>query len=297
MAKEKKLVIGAINITIQPHTPQKYLDLFRDTYKLKKSVKISGDQYGLLVGMFKLNRDQKKLGPIAGDIFRFTNIDPSAKWFNTTTNGFASDDDVDEINIPENLKPNSSRFSYIFYPEQHLLFYEGYYDSNSFGPKNAERFVERLFNVNEIIDKYGKVDVTHVPEKDTLAEAIKLHHKEKIEMTIKRPNPDTFADTERRVLERMQARNVETFEQSYKAIQGDSIEMDEDLETMAFISAKNGNFYIKGKDENFRPIEFSTTKHPLKLIEYYDPNTESAFELLQRRANELKDSITDYFRR
>ncbi len=28
MAREKKLVVGAVNITIQPHSPQKYLELF-----------------------------------------------------------------------------------------------------------------------------------------------------------------------------------------------------------------------------------------------------------------------------
>lgn len=297
MAREKKLVVGAINITIQPHTSQKYLDLFRDTYALKKSVNISGDQYGLLVGMYKLNRDQKKLGPIAGDIFKFTNIDPDASWFNISTSDFASDVDVDKINIPENLKPNSSRFSYIFYPEQHLMFYEGYYDGNSLGPKNAERFVDRLFNVNEIIEKYGKVDVTHVPEEDALADAIKLYHKDRIEMTIKRPNPDSQADAEARVMRRMQARNVEIYEQSYKAIQGESIKMDNDLEVMAHISAKNGIFYVKGKDENSKPIEFSTSKHPLKIKEYYDPDNESAFELFSRITEGLKVSITEYFRR
>lgn len=297
MAREKKLIVGAINITIQPHTPQKYLELFKDTFKLKNTVNISGDHYGLLANMYKVDREQGELGPITGDIFKFTNIDKNAQWFNVSTNDFASADDVDSVNIPDNLKPNSSRFSYIFFPEQHLLFYEGYYDGNSFGPSNAERFISRLFNVESIIEKFGKVDVTHVPEVNALTEALKLPFKERIEMVVKTPNPDNHADAERRVMARMRAQNVEKFEQKFKAVQGQSIEMDEDLKTMAHISAKNGSFYIKGKDSNLKPIEFSTIKHPLKITEYYDPDVESAFELFLRVASSMKDVVTEWFRR
>jgi hypothetical protein len=296
MAREKKLVIGAINITIQPHTPQKYLELFRNVYKLKKAVNISGDQFGLLAGMHKLSGDQDEPGPITGDIFKYTDINRSAQWFNITTSKFASDDDVGAIYIPENLKPNSSRFSYIFFPEQHLMFYEGYYDGNSFGPTNAERFVERLLNVDEIVEKYGKVDVTHVPEADALADALKLYHKERIDLVIKRPNADTHAKTEQRVMKRMKAMNVGAYEQSYKAVQGQSIEMDDDLEAMSHVSAKNGSLYIKGKDRNFKPVEYSTINHPLKHTEYYDPDVEMAFEIFSRTATSLKEAITKWFR-
>lgn len=297
MAREKKLVVGAVNITIQPHTPQKYLELFRDVYKLKKPVNISGDQFGLLAVLYKLDREQKEPGPITGDIFKYTDINKNAQWFNTETNNFASDDDVDGINIPENLKPNSTRFSYIFFPEQHLFFYEAYYDGNTFGPTNAERFIDRLLNVDEIVKKYGKVDVTHIPEVNALSDAFNLPVKEKIEMVVKRPNPDDHAKAERKVMERMRARNVGVFEQTLKSVPGQSIKIDKDLETMAHISAKNGSFMLKGKDHNHKTVEISTREHPLKITEYYDPDIESAFELFARITISMKDTIAEWFRR
>ncbi len=297
MARDKKLVIGAINITIQPHTPEKYLELFRDVFKLRNSVHILGDQHGLLANCFKLGRDQKEPGPVTGDIFKFTSIDPSAQWFNTETNDFATEDDVEGINIPDHLKPNSSRFSYIFFPKEHLLFYEGYYDQNTFGPRNAEKFVSRILNQDTIVEKYGKVDVTHIPAIDELSEALKIPIKERIEMVIKRPNPDNHAKAEKRVMNRMKARNVESYEQTYKVVPGQSIEMDEDLKTMAHISAKNGSFFIKGKNESSKPTEFSTVKHPFTVTEYYNPDVESAFELFSRVADKLKGSVTEWFRR
>ncbi|WP_418358376.1 DUF4747 family protein [Shewanella basaltis] len=59
---QKKLIVGAINITIQPHTPEMYLKLFRDVRRLQTSVKISGDQYAIIAGINKLDRDQEEPG-------------------------------------------------------------------------------------------------------------------------------------------------------------------------------------------------------------------------------------------
>lgn len=297
MAREKKLIVGAINVTVKNHTPERYLELFKDVYKLRKSAKISGDQYGLLANMFKLDKNQKEPGPITGDIFRYTDINRNAQWFNTSTNDFASEDEVGEVSIPDNLKPNSARFSYIFFPQQHLFFYEGYYDGNSFGPSNAERFVQHLLNIPEIVEKYGEVNVTHVPDHDKVSDALKLKHKEKIELLVKRPNPDNHAKAEKKVMQRMGAMNVESFSQTYKAVQGESIDLDKDLETMAHISAKNGSFKIKGKDETFKPVSYSTENYPLQDKNYYDPAVELAFDLFSRVAIRLKDLISEQFRR
>lgn len=297
MAKDKKIIIGAINITIQPHTTELYLDLIKDVYKLKKPVSIHGEQCALFAGLYKLDRDQVEPGPVSGDIFKFTDIDMNAQWFNTETSDFAEKDELGKINIPENLKPNSSRFSYIFFPKQHLFFYEGYYDGKTFAPSNAERFLERQLNHPEIIEKYGRVDVTHVPAIDALNEALKVPFKERIEMIIKRPNPDDHAEAEQRVMERMRARNVATYEQKYKAVTGESIEMDDELQTLAHISAKNGSFLVKGKGLDSKPIEISTTAHPWRQSEYYDPDAESPFEIFSRVAIEMKDVITGWFRR
>lgn len=297
MARDKKLIIGAINITIQPHTPEKYLSLFKDVFKLQFKVPIAGDQYGMLTRLFKLERDQEEPGPITGDIFKFTNIDKNARWVNLETNDFATDDDKVGVTIPDNLKPNSSRFSYIFFPKQHLFFYEGYYDGNSLGASTAEKFVERLFSHELIVKKYGKVEVTHIPDIDNLSDALKIPVKERIEMVIKIPNPDGLANAEKRVLKRMMARNVGKFEEKHIAIKGQSIEMDKELETTAHIAAKNGSLLIKGKDQQSKSIEYSTVKHPFRLPSYYDPDVESAFELFARVANSMKNSITKHFRR
>ncbi|QYK02417.1 DUF4747 family protein [Shewanella psychrotolerans] len=293
---EKKLVVGAINITIQPHSPDMYLKLFRDVYKLKSPIKISGDQYALLSSLHKVKSGQKEPGPITGDIYRFTSIDSDSPWFNLDTGDFADDSLMDDIKIPDNLKPNGARFSYIFYPEEHFLFYEGYYNGKSFGPQSAEKFIKSLLNRESIVAKYGKVDVTHIPSTDKLNDALKIPTKERIDMVITRPNADTFSKTQRRVMKRMNAINVETHEQSFKAIDGQSIKLDSDLTTMAKIAANNGMVSIKGKDINSKPIEYSTTSHPFLSKIYYNSKVQDSFSALVDLTLSLKDEITKWFK-
>lgn len=295
MARDKKIIIGAINITIQPHSPEKYISLLRDAKKLAFPVKISGDQYGLLSGTHKLNNKNNELSPITGDIYKFTNINIKDKWFNVLTSDFADDTDIKNINIPENLKPNSSRFSYIFYPEEHLFFYEGYYDGNTLGAKSAERFISGLFEHKLIKEKYGNVDVTHVPATDALVHALNMPIKERIEIIVKRPNPDDHAEAERRVLERMKARNIEQYEEKYKAVSGEAIEMDKDMKTMAHVSAKNGSFYVKGKGSDYKPAEYSTKEHPLRETHYYDSSQQDVFQFFSTFTSTLKKSISQWF--
>lgn len=149
----------------------------------------------------------------------------------------------------------------------------------------------------EITNKYGRVDITHVPAYDAISEALKIPTKERIEMIIKRPNPDDHAEAEQRFLERMRNRNIGVTEQSYKAVPGESIVMDDELIALAHISAKNGNLFIKGKDSASHSVEFSTAKHPWRISEYYNPELESAFELFSRTAQKMKEAISTWFRR
>lgn len=296
MAREKKIVIGALNIVTQPHNTNTYINLFKDINKLRTPICIAGDQYGMLSGVFKLDSNQSKDGPITGDIYKFTNINKSANWFDLTKNDFADENDLVNINIPDNLKPNSSKFTYIFFPAQHILFYEAYYDSKSLGASTAVKFFQKLFSQTDIVKKYGVIEITHVPSKDALTKALALPYKELIEMSVTRPNPDDHSTAEQKVLRRMNAANVGIYEQRFKASEGKTIQMDAEMNTMAHIAAKNGNLSIKGKDDKLKTIEYSTVEHPWQDKKYYDPEAFTAFQVMSSIAVSMVDTIVSWFR-
>jgi len=298
MAKDKKMVVGALNITMHPHSPQKYVDLFRAASRNKTPVKIYGDQSGLLVGagkldesLFSKSKSKTSLNPISGDIFKFADIDLDSEWFNTETNKFASDGELKDLSLPENLKPNSSRFSYIFYPNNHILVYEGYYNGKSLAPQNAVRFFENLLNAAPLQRKFGKIDVTHEPETDALDQALNMKHKDRITMVINRPNADHLAEAERDFLKQLTELNAEKQEISYKAASQDGLKLTKSVETIARVAARNGEVSVRGKDGSNKPQEFSTKNHPLIETEYYNPDASIPFSIFSSIAERIKDEI------
>ncbi|HBB8672471.1 TPA: DUF4747 family protein, partial [Escherichia coli] len=45
MARPKKLTYGAVNITMHPHSPEKYVELFRMARKNARNVNLRGDSF------------------------------------------------------------------------------------------------------------------------------------------------------------------------------------------------------------------------------------------------------------
>ncbi|MGO3423167.1 MAG: DUF4747 family protein [Pseudoalteromonas distincta] len=123
---ELKTSAGALNITMANHQSTEYKNLFVKAFKLKKQINIRGTTWGLLCAQSPVKDIKAKVPALSGDIFKFTQIKEDAEWLNLDTSDFATDADKAELNLPENLKPNSTRFTYIFFPESHTLVYEAY---------------------------------------------------------------------------------------------------------------------------------------------------------------------------
>lgn len=291
---EKKIIVGAINITMQPHSPEMYVKLFKLAHKLRKIVKLNKTTGGLLAGLAEYRFGDEKIKPIIGDIWRFTQINMDDPWVNIETNDIASDDELNSIVIPAHLRPNGSRFSYFFYPDKHIVFYESYYDKHSLAASVAEKFFRELFSLEEIVDKFGEVEVTHFPDIKGLEDALNIPFKKRVEAIFTRPNPDTFAKEEAVVLNRMKKKNVRRIEQTYISEKDKSINVDEELRIIAKIAAKNGSLTIKGRDFADKPVEYSTTSVPFMAKEYYEPKEEPLiWHFMYRITKKLKDLLVD----
>lgn len=297
MAKEKKIEVGAINITMHPHSPESYLSLFNVARRKKIIKRMHSDKYGMIASVMPLDKNRYgQFGPVHGDIYRFTQLDPKGTWFNTKTSDRAENEDLAAIAIPPHLKPNSSRFTYIFFPEDHILFFEKYYDGNTLSYSSAETLIRNIFNDPKITEEYGEVDVTLVPCADELMKALAMEKLEKLSFKIRRPNPDHQDEAEKEVLRRMNNLKVAEVNQEYKVIPGQSIKVDDKLLAEAKVAAKFGKVEAKGKDSGSRPVSYVTSEHPWKASMYYDPDIESAFETLVEKVLSVKDRLTSWFK-
>lgn len=164
--------------------------------------------------------------------------------------------------------------SFLFFPENHLFFFESYADGKRLGPSSCERLIRDIFNDTRVVEKFGDIEVTKIPDRDSLDEAFDIFRMESLSLRINRPNPDGFAENERRVLDRMSRLNVRTVESSYKSVKDEGIEVDEQLRGEADVAARNGKVVLKGKDDDGQKREYDTSEHPVRRPVLYDEEVE-----------------------
>lgn len=293
----RKVVAGAINITIHPHSPETYVKLIRSASRNEASVQLRHDLFGRLAHVTKV---KDKLGNdetiIAGDIYKYVDIDLKGNWYDIDTRDVASDSEKDKINIPEQLKPDLAVFSFVFYPKNHLLVYQAYDAGKVLTPNYAEKIVRESLNSTALQAKYGIVNVKHLPETDKVEEIISLNKITEITLDSRRPNPDDLKSAERKFHDRLKKINAKTEVRTYKADEGETLKPDSILKNEMRISAKNGDTTVKHIDENDRKVVHTTVEHPLTREKFFDPEKSLFVDVFEELANNIRIKIENWIK-
>lgn len=292
----KKLEHSALNIVTHPHSPENYIKLFYAAQKLELPVKIRSDQFGSMIHISEHEKGVKN-GPILGEIVKYTNIDKDSVWYDLVSKKEASLEDQKKIkSLPDHLKPNMSRFSFIFYPDTHLMVFESFCDSKNLSPNFAYKIINDTLNNPELFKKFGKVSVTIVPETDKIDKILSLNGLRTITMVTNRPNPDDINKVEGQVKQRLTDMNAISEERTLKAASDSELLLDELTKLEAKVAAKNGEVSLKRYNENGRSEDYSTKEHPLRKATYYNPNTSSHYHELIRVGASIKKKIQDWIK-
>ncbi|NUZ10166.1 DUF4747 family protein [Pseudoalteromonas sp. McH1-7] len=288
----KKVEVGAINITMHPHNPEKYVELFKAAKALDRPIHVKGTTYASLSELHKMKKVPagEKIAPLYGDIIKYTDIPPGSDWFDSRTGQFADEEEREKAEKINYLKPLGVRFSFIFFPQDHILVYSKYQDQKSLGSTSATDFFKGLLNQQELLDTFNEVNVTHLPQHEAVEAAINLKFKRAIELTITRPN--SIEDAERKLLARYNKLNVNSVKEEYKAINGQQIEMDDELEELSRIAARNGTLTVKGRDEGQRRTVITTTDRPFSMSDSFNDNIIDHYNSFK----ELAYQAIDYLR-
>lgn len=287
MARAKKLTYGAVNITMHPHSPEKYVELFRMARKNSENINLRGDSYATLSFFYPYKKGQSENEPFEGEVLKFTDIDVEGDWFNIVKKDVASDEEKGKIVIPENLKPNVARFSFVFLPASHLLVYEMQDKSRNLTPRQMSSFITGIFSNEKIIKKFGKINVTILTEPESVQRMLALKGITCINMVTRRPNPDDLASAESIMQKRFKRIGVIEEDKTYKSERGQEIKPDVELKQDALIASRNGEVSIRRVNE-FGLVEVhASSDTPLQRVEPYDPDVTSVTDLLLLRAKSL----------
>lgn len=257
--------VAALNVVASPHPSGIYSQILFDV--AGNEIPLWGSDWGKITAPEEIEatRDGVQHRDLFhGQILVWAKIDTEGKWLNTETDKEATTEEKQAVEeaLPDNLEPNFRPFTYVLDQKRHLVFIESKNElGQRFSPRRAERFFSRLFET--LSGEMPSVDVTVVPEEETLDKIFAIKKLRKLEIFIKRPNPDDLGDEYARIMQELESEGAQSQKiEKVKAPKMPSLTPSEETKTLAKIASTNGYAAGEGKDESGTPIFVSTEEHP-----------------------------------
>ncbi|MES2600526.1 MAG: DUF4747 family protein [Pseudomonadota bacterium] len=260
--------VAALNIVASPHPDGIYLKLFQ--HVAGKEILLWGSDRAKITEPRAIEgRDNY----FYGEVLVWAHIDTDSPWLNTDTDTEATDEEMQAVveALPTNLEPNFRPFTYVLNQAEHIVLLEIRNEAGQrFSPKRAKRMFARLFE--DLPADLPEVDVTVIPEEETLEKIFAIKRLRKLDIVIKRPNGDDLGDDFKRVMDALTQEGVRVQKiEKTKAAKVPTITPNEDTKKLAVIASTNGYVSGEGKDELGNPVFESTEEHP--KIRKLDVNT------------------------
>lgn len=294
MSRPKKITLNAINITVHPHTPSHYAQLWSALFNLRRPIDIGRDQ-ALLIGAIEPVNSKDLAAGYMGLFFRFTIIDKSKGWFNLESGEEADGDTIKrEVIIPDNLRPNLSTFHYRLFPKSHRLVIENKnINGDGLGAVSVEKMLTNLVSDPKISRRFENIDVTMEQSEEEILDIIvgkKLKH---LKITVKRPNPDDDADDdEREVLGELIEEKARSKTIELSALSGESIKPSARTKKFARVASSNGKVTAIEETNEGKRVPISSQSHP-RVDQYsYTEKNQSRTDAFLEAARSFVSEIT-----
>jgi len=272
--------VSGINIRVHTeHSPQEYTELWRHLHKLRGTVTHLSNT--LMIGEARQEEKGNPKSLIYGNFYRFLDVKPDDPWFNIETRKKATDEDVDKVNIPLELKPNLVEIPYIFDVVKHKLYFVSKEKDISISPASILNLIEKLCYRTPIENRFGKVDLTVLSDKGEVADLLAWPVIRTLTIKIDRPNPNDY-DDEAAFYDKLKRRNAESETRIYKKAASEmSLVPDEEIEALANIAADNGEVEVSGKDRRLNAGTASSKNFPLRIKAIYSTGLETLRDALR----------------
>lgn len=159
---------------------------------------------------------------------------------------------------------NGRSFSCAFDPTIHLLTVE---IKNEDGKSVSIDMLHRIFTYllsPEVLGKDAEeVEVTVQPADGAIAHVLGIERLDRVEIFVKRPNPDDLTSDINRVLQKLTSQNIKSEKRVLsRQAKTDGIELDDDYLILAKVGARNGYVKSAGVDEDGDFVKRSTKNMP-----------------------------------
>lgn len=237
MARLGKYSAAVINIRIPEPFSRDYSLLLQDISKLKVGYKVRGTTF---IALTFFNYEENR-----GKFSRYTDIDLDGEWFNTDTFDAAEEDETAKIELPENLKPNLTEFTFKLFPERHLLtFLTKVPGKTRLTPSFIEKYLKLVCSHETITSKYGDVETTIVKDLDNVSRIVSSETLRHLKIVVRKPNTDDLSGKLRKVIEkRLNKNSANRITEEFFADKGDVLTPTDRTKALAGIGATTGEVY------------------------------------------------------
>jgi hypothetical protein len=268
MARKRTIKVAALNVSNSGEDAATYAQLFRAAFRLKRPIRVRGDQHLLLTST---TSTAETASALMGTFARFTELDPTLPWLDLTSLDAAAEEDLEQVQIPDFLKPNFSSFFYTFFPESHKFVFEIYSYSGVITPHLVEKFLD-LLNIPSLVEKFGSTKVNLIADIASLDVLFAIPHKRRIAIVIDRPNPDDLGDLEKEIRDRLERQSARRLTETLDAEKGKDLKPDAKTRLLGEVATGNGEVVVSGKTEQGVSVTKSTKEFPAIEATKYDPD-------------------------
>lgn len=283
MPRPSKIEVSAINIRIPADKSRNYIDLINHLFEARIAIKVYGDNF------IAITQFDKKTG--LGVFSKYSEIDIDVNWFDLEDFGPAEPDKVDEVIIPENLRPNLSAFYFQLTDETHIITFESYSESKGLSARSVEKYFRAALKTEDISGIFGRVEADIVKSYGEVERIISLPQLKELEIIIRRPNPDDVSgDLAAQIEQQLSEENAEELRNKISTNNSDGLKPNEQTKRLAMIGAENGE--VSGKSiVNGVQVGHTTEEKPEKIVDTYNKDEVDTRTMFLKLAKRMIDGI------
>lgn len=285
MGRPSKIEISAINIRIPADKNRDYVSLLSAIAELKVGVRIFGNTYVAI--------SQFSSSSMMGVLSKYTEIDIDGDWFDVNDFGLATPERVEEVIIPEGLRPNYSAFYFYLDKDLHIITFESYSESKSLSSLSVEKYFSKILETKTIIETFGRVEADVVRSYSAVEQMLALPDLKELRIVIRRPNPDDLSGGLAALVEaRLREQNGEEYEEILRSSNGDGLNPNKRTKELSVVAAENGQVVAKSIVNGVIQTH-NTDEKPLKEVETYNSETESSLNIFRRISDVILSKIRE----
>lgn len=283
MPRPSKIEVSAINLRIPADKPRDYSDLIKKIFDKRVAVKVFGNSF------VAITQYQKDSG--MGVFSKYSEIDIDGDWFDLEDFGPAGPDKLDEVSIPETLRPNLSAFYFSLDEGSHVLTFESYSESKGLSARSIEKFFKAALIRADILNEFGRVEADIIKSFGEVERIINLPNLKELKIVIRRPNSDDVSgDLASAIEERLREQNGEEYEEVTRSKDNDGLKPNERTKKLAFVGAENGE--VSGKSiVNGVQVPHTTKEKPEKIVDTYNKDDVDTRTIFGRLAEQMVKAI------